>query len=86
MLTVPSISPTISTASAVAPVRTALSRVVELVTRQDGRSSPRMGQDPNVSEGVRVVRRVDGQSRTATLRIVIGDECVGRAARAGRVT
>lgn len=55
MLTVPSVGSTVSVASAVVSVRSALIRVTELVTGQDGGSAPRMSQDPNVSEGVDVV-------------------------------
>ena len=86
MLAVPTVSSTVSVASAVVPVWSALITVVELVAGQDGGTAPWMGQDPNVSEGVDIVWRVDGQSSTIAFRIVIGDEGVGGAARAGRVT
>ena len=86
MLATPSVSSTVSVASAVVPVRGALVVVAELVTREDGRSAPRMGQDPNVSEGVDVVWRVGVQSRAVAFRVVIDDEGVGGAARAGRIT
>jgi hypothetical protein len=39
-----------------------------------------------VSQGVDVVRRGDGQSCEVTFRIVVGDESIGRAARAGGVS
>jgi len=86
MLTVPSVSSTVSVASAVVSVRSSLIRVTELVTGQNGRSPPRMGQYPNMSEGVDVVWRVDGQTLAVAFRIVGGDESVGSAAGAGRET
>lgn len=86
MLAVPSVSSVVSVASAVVAVRTALIGVTELVTGQDGGTSPRVSQDPNVSEDVRIVRRVGGQRCTTALRVVVGDECVRSAARVGRVT
>lgn len=86
MLADPTVSSTVSVAGTVIPVRSALVVVAELVTRQDGGSAPRVGQDPNVSEGIGVVRRVDVQRRAVTFRVVVDDECVGRVARAGRVT
>lgn len=86
MLAVPSISSTVSIASSVVPVRSALIVVAELVARQDGGGAPWMSQDPNVSEGVDVVWRVYGQRRAVTFRIVVDDERVGRSAGAGRIT
>ena len=86
MLADPTVSSTVSVAGTVIPVRSALVVVAELVTRQDGRSAPRVGQDPNVSEGIGVVRRVDVQRRAVTFRVVVDDKRVGRVAGAGRVT
>jgi len=45
-----------------------------------------MSQDPDVGEGVHVVRRGGGQSCAIAFRIVISNECVGGTAGAGRVT
>ena len=39
-----------------------------------------------MSQGVDVVRRGDGQSCEVTFRVVVGDESIGRAARAGGVS
>ena len=86
MLAVPSVSPAVPTARAVVAVRTALIGSIELVTGQDGGTPPRMSQNPNVSEGIRIVRGIYGQRCTATFRVVVGDECVRSAARTGRVT
>ena len=85
VLAVPSVCPAVSVAGAVVPVRTALIVVTELVTGQDGGSAPGMSQDPDVSEGVDVARGAGGQSLEITFRIVVGDECVGTDAGAGRV-
>ena len=86
MLAVPSVSSSITVASAVVPVRSALIFVAELVAGKDRRSAPRMSQDPNVSEGVDVVRRVGVQGIAVTFRIVVGDEGIGSTAGAGGVT
>ena len=86
MLADPTVSSTVSVAGTVVPVRSALVVVAELVTRQDGGSAPRVGQDPNVSEGIGVVRRVDVQCRAVTFRVVVDDKRVGRVAGAGRIT
>ena len=86
MLADPPVSSTVSVASAVVPVRSALVVVTELVTGQDGGGAPWVSQDPNVSEGVDVVWRVYGQRRAVTFRIVVHNESVGGTARAGRVT
>lgn len=86
MLTVPSVDSVVPAASAVVAVRTALIGSIELVTGQNGGVSPRMSQDPNANEGVRIIRGAGGQRCTAALRVMIGDERVRGAARAGRVT
>jgi len=45
-----------------------------------------MSQDPDVGEGVHVVRRVHGQTFAVTFRIVVDNECVGSTAGVWRVT
>jgi len=86
MLAVPPVSSSVSATSTRVPVWSALVAAAELVTGQNGGSAPWMSQDPNVSEGVHVIGRADGQRLAVTFRIVVGDECVGGAARAGGVT
>ena len=86
MLAVPPVCSVVSVTGPIVAVRTALIGITELVTGQDGGTSPRMSQDPNVSQDVRIIRRVDGQRCIAALCVVIGDERVRSVARAGRVT
>jgi hypothetical protein len=85
VLAVPSVGSSITVASTVVPVWSALIFVAELVARKDSGSAPWVSQNPNVSEGVDVVWRVGVQGVTVSLRIMVGDECVGSAAGAGRV-
>jgi hypothetical protein len=77
MLAVPSVGSSIAVAGTVVPVRSALVVVAELVTGKDRGSAPRMSQDPNVSEGIDIVRRVSVQSIAVAFRIVVGNESVG---------
>ena len=45
-----------------------------------------MGQDPDVSKGVHVVRGVDRQGCTIAFGIMVHNECVGGTTVAGRIT
>lgn len=85
MLTIPPVSSIVSVASTVVPVGSSLVVVAELVAGQHGRSTPRVGQDPDIGKGVDVVRRRWGQSREVPFRVVVCHESVGIAAGAGRV-
>ena len=83
MLAVPPVGSAVPVTGTVVPVRSALVVVAELVTGKDRGSAPWVGQDPNVSEGVDVVRRVGVQGIAVAFRIVVGNESVGTAAGAG---
>jgi hypothetical protein len=85
MLAVPSVGSAVSVTGTVVPVRSALIVVAELVTGKDRGSAPWMSQDPDVSEGIDIVRRVSVQGIAIAFRIVVGDESVGTTAGAGGV-